>query len=772
MAENLGEGQQAAVKESPKAKQKGKSGKAKKANLFVRMFQKGRWIALLMLIGFVALRVVDPYPVQFLRVKIFDIYQQMKPREVSIRPVTIIDLDEKSLAEIGQWPWPRTVLAQMVSNLMQMGAGLVAFDVVFAEPDRLNPQNIAESLVGLDEEMQGKLRKLPSNDEVFGQIIRKSRVVLGQANYWDDLPEKDDPPVRQSVAVRKLSKAARNPQDFLPPVISMIRNVPELEKNASGHGFFSLAPEPDGVVRRVPTFFNYQGKLFPSLSLEMLRVATNRRTVLVRTNEAGVDSVAIAKGLDIKTDEKGRVWPYFSKTDKKKYVSARDVLAGTVDPALIKGKLTIVGTSAVGLLDIRSTPVDRIIPGVEVHAQMIETILKKEFLARPNHFLGMEIVGLIVVGILMIWLVPVVGAKWTLGLFLVAAGGAAGSSWYMFTEQQLLLDVGFGIIVVLLLYTTLTYSGYASEEAQRRQVRSAFSQYLSPALVEQLAEDPTQLTLGGEMRDMTLLFCDVRGFTTISESFGDDAQGLTNLINTFLTPMTDVILARKGTIDKYMGDCIMAFWNAPLPDEEHAKNACRSALAMMDAVHGVNDRLEAEAKEQGRRHVPIRVGIGLNSGECCVGNMGSEQRFDYSVLGDNVNLASRLEGQSKGYAVDVVIGENTNKDVEGFATLELDLIKVKGKTEAVRIFTLQGLEELNQSSAFQTLKETHNKMLAAYRGQKWGEARDLLAACRQQGEAAGLKLDGFYDLYAGRIEEYAANPPGEDWDGVFVATTK
>jgi len=757
---------------STQKRDESEEGKSKKPNFFIRMFQKGRWIALLMLIGFVALRIADPYPVQFLRVKIFDMYQQMKPREVSIRPVTIIDLDEQSLAEIGQWPWSRTVVAQMVSNLTQMGAGLVAFDMVFAEPDRLNPQNIANTIVGLDEATQKRLKDLPSNDEVLGKAIKRSRVVLGQANYWEDLEEKDTPPVKSSVAVRKLSKAARNPQDFLPPVISMIRNVPALEKNAAGHGFFSLAPEPDGVVRRVPTFFNYEGKLFPSLFLEMLRVATGRRTVLVRTNEAGVDSVAIAKGLDIKTDEKGRVWPYFSKTDRTKYVSARDVLAGTVDPAMIKGKLTIVGTSAVGLLDIRSTPVDRIIPGVEVHAQMIETILKKEFLARPNHFLGMEIISLILVGVLMIWLVPVVGAKWTLALFLIAAGGAAGSSWYMFVEQRLLLDVGFGIISALLLYTTLTYAGYASEEAQRRQVRDAFSQYLSPALVEQLADDPSQLTLGGEMRDMTLLFCDVRGFTTISESFGDDAEGLTNLINTFLTPMTNVILERKGTIDKYMGDCIMAFWNAPLRDGEHARNGCRSALAMMDAVHGVNAQLEVEAKEQGRRFVPIRVGIGLNSGDCCVGNMGSDQRFDYSVLGDNVNLAARLEGQSKSYSVDVVIGENTKNDIEDFATLELDLIKVKGKNDAVRIFTLQGLEDVKQTPEFETLKGTHVKMLAAYRGQQWEEARSLLATCRQQGSDAGLTLDGFYDLYDGRINEHEANPPGDDWEGVFVATTK
>lgn len=278
------------------------------------------------------------------------------------------------------------------------------------------------------------------------------------------------------------------------------------------------------------------------------------------------------------------------------------------------------------------------------------------------------------------------------------------------------------------------------------------------------------MKLGGEMRDMTLLFCDVRGFTTISEQF--DAEGLTRLINRFLTPMTNVILERKGTIDKYMGDCIMAFWNAPLDDDDHAANACRSALAMIETMKAVNVELEKEAKEEGRKHIPLNVGIGLNSGQVCVGNMGSDQRFDYSVLGDNVNLASRLEGQSKPYGVGIVIGENTRERAPGFATLELDLIRVKGKTVPVRIYALLGDEEFAKEPRFLDLAQEHEAMLAAYRYQDWPAAREHLAACRVRAEAAGLELTGLYDLYEERIGQYEEVSPGKDWDGVFVALTK
>ncbi len=733
-------------------------------------FSADRMIGLAILASLLVLYVSDPYPTKLLRLKTFDFYQRMKPREIpppNKKPVTIIDIDEDSLREIGQWPWPRNTLARLVQNLMQMGAVLVAFDIVFAEPDRMNPSDIADSLGGLDDATRKKLRKLPGNDDIFADVIRKSRVVLGQAGYWEERPSVAGPPIKQSVAILKSGKNV-NLRRNLPAFKSLVRNIPIIEKAGQGHGIFSLVPEPDGIVRRVPTLFSYKKNFYPSLAIEMLRVAFNRKTILVRANSAGVTKMSVTPRFQIPTDNKGRVWPYFSKSDKAKYVSAKDILAGTADPALIKGKLTIVGTSAVGLLDIRSTPVDPIIPGVEVHVQLIEAAANKAYLNRPNYFRGAEMALILFGGLLMIVFVPWLGAKWTMLLFLVVAGGAGGTSWYLFVEKQLLFDAVFAIGSILLLYTFLTYSGYAKEEAQRRQTRDAFSKYLSPAMVEKVAGDPGQLKLGGDKRDMTLLFCDVRGFTTISEQF--DAVGLTALINKLLTPLTNVIMSNQGTVDKYMGDCVMAFWNAPLDDKNHARNGCISALGMLAEIEPLNQRLKIESVEEGRKHVPIRVGLGLNSGECVVGNMGSDQRFDYSVLGDTVNLAARLEGQSKSYGVDIVLGPSTNAEVPELATIELDYIQVKGKTEGVYIFALMGDESVEQSEGFRALRDENEKMIKAYRSQDWDQAWKHLEKCRTL--IGDFRIAGLYDLYETRINEYRKDPPSPDWDGVFIATTK
>ncbi len=729
---------------------------------------------------FLVVYAADPYPVRFVRAKTFDMFQRLKPREIPAPPkqfrdlrdvrVTIIDLDEESLSEVGQWPWSRITVARMVQNLMQTGALVVAFDIVFAEPDRMNPAGVVNSMYGLDAATKAKLLKLPGNDVVLASVIKRSRVVLGQAGYWHEREERAGPPVKKSVAL-----LGPKPHSYLPRFASLVRNVPVIEKVATGHGLFSLVPETDGIVRRVPMLFSYKGDLYPSLSVEMMRVVSGRHTILVETNQAGVKAIKIApkkifppRGLTLATDRNGRVWPYFSKSDKSKYVSARDVLNGTVKPELIRGRMAIVGTSAVGLLDIRATPTEDVMPGVEVHAQLIEAALSGAFLVRPNFINAAELALILFGGLLMVWLVPRIGAKWTMILFFAMVAGAAGSSWYLFAEKRVLFDAGYATVSILLLYTLLTYAGYIKEEAQRRQTRNAFAKYLSPDMVERVAHDPGELKLGGDKRNMTLLFCDVRGFTTISEQF--DAEGLTKLINKLLTPLTNVILNRQGTVDKYMGDCIMAFWNAPLDDPDHARNGCLSALGMLAEMEPLNQRLEVEAEEEGRKHILLRVGLGLNSGECVVGNMGSDQRFDYSVLGDTVNTASRLEGQSKNYGVNIVIGESTYADVPDLAVIELDLIQVKGKTEAVHIYALLGDEKMAEGNAFKALNSTNQEMLAAYRGQEWQKAREKIGLCRQKMD--GFDLHGLYDLYEERITEYEANPPGPDWDGVFVATSK
>jgi len=731
-----------------------------------RHFGIDRTIGLCLVAAFIGIYHWDPYPVQFMRDKTFDLYQKAKPREIpppEQKTVTIVDIDEDSLHELGQWPWSRNVIADLIQKLTRMGAVLVAFDIVFPEADRTNPSSIAVSMAGLDNETREKLKVLPTNDEIMARSVKAGRIVLGQAGNWQQVDRVQRPPIKKSVVFK-----GPPPDRFLPQFPTLVRNVEVIENAAIGHGIFSLMSESDGIVRRVPAIFVHDGNYYPALSIEMLRVATGRTSLLLETDIAGVKSIGITAQLKLPTDRAGRIWPYFSRHDQAKYVSAKDVIAGTAPLDKIKNKLVIIGTSAVGLLDIRAIPTEDVIPGVEVHAQLIESVVSQSYLTRPNYADSVEMAIILFVGLLMVWLVPVVGARWTMILFLTVAGGAAYGSWYFFTEQRYLFDAGFAIVAILVIYTVLTYTGYAKEERERRQVRNAFSHYLSPAMVEKLAEDPQQLKLGGDKRNMTMLFCDVRGFTSISEQY--DAVGLTVLINRLLTPLTDVILKRQGTVDKYMGDCIMAFWNAPMDDPDHARNACRAALEMYASMKPLNDTLRAEAVAEGRKFLPLEVGIGLNSGDVVVGNMGSDQRFDYSVLGDSVNLASRLESQSKTYGANIVLGEATRVKAHDMAAIELDLIKVKGKTEAVRIFALLGDEQVATSNAFIALNSANQEMLDAYRTQNWAGARQAIEACR--GLMNGHNLNGFYALYEERIAVFEVTPPPDGWEGVYVAESK
>lgn len=759
---------------------------------FKKAFGFDRVVGVLMLLALLAVARLDPFPVQFLREKSFDIYQQIKPRPVpntEDRLVAIIDIDERSLKEVGQWPWSRKTVAQMLANLHNLGVGVTAFDVVFSEPDRMNPSSVVDSLVGIDDMVRSKILELQSNDEILGSIVSQANVVLGQAGYWDQLPNDPGEPFKKSVAVRKLTGTAPDPQEFLTETPTLIRNLPVLEKGTKGVGMFSLNPSLDGIIREIPVVSKNGNDLYPTLSIEAIRVGFQVSTLMMEVDDFGIKAIGVApkskvkpKGLKITTGEKGTVRPYFSphELSKEIYISAADVLSGKVDKAKIAGKIAFVGTSAVGLLDIRSTPIDPLIPGVEVHAQMVENAIAIDrnlgavvaadmFLSRPDLIKGGEMILIALGGLLMIVIAPMMGATRSLMVFVVLSAASMYGSWYMFDQQRVLLDATFAVVSTFLLYSTLTYMNFTREEAAKRQTRDAFSKYLSPDMVNVVAENPDQLKLGGQKRDMTLLFCDVRGFTTISEQF--DAEGLTKLINKLLTPLTNVILARKGTVDKYMGDCIMAFWNAPLDDADHAKNGCISALKMLEEMEPLNNRLEQEAIEEGRKHIPLKVGLGLNSGECVVGNMGSDQRFDYSVLGDTVNLASRLEGQSKTYGVRIVIGDHTHALVPTLATIELDLIKVKGKTEAVRIFALLGDDELALKPEFLAFKAKIDELLAAYRGQRWGDARRINAEARAMHGPFDID-DTFFDLYDERINEGEANPPGDDWDGVFVATSK
>lgn len=725
-----------------------------------------RLAGLLLLAMLLMIRVLDPGPVSLLRNIAFDGFQQIKPRAFTRAPVAIIDIDDASIAELGQWPWPRTQIARLVENATAGGAAAIAFDVLFSEPDRLSPGAIATDNDRLDPPIREALSALPSNDEVLADAVRRSRVVVGQTS------------IRVAgggggtAEPREIPHAilGPDPRPYLSRFPDLVENLPLLEEAALGRGVFSVRPDADGVYRRVPMVMIAGDRLRLGLAPELLRVATGGDNFAIRSNAAGVDGIVVARQL-IRTDETGSVRPYLSQSSRDRYVSAADVIEGRMPPNRLAGHLVLVGTSAIGLEDYRATPLGVSMAGVEIHAQILENVLSNALLERPNYAIGVELSAVALLGLLAILLVPVMAARWVIVSTVILLSAYAVFTWFLFDANRMLVDPTFPVAATLLLTGVMTTANYLREERQRREIRGAFGQYVSPALIERMQDNPDALKLGGETKTLTLLFSDVRGFTAISESFKDDPQGLTVLMNRFLTVLSDAILDEGGTIDKFMGDAVMAFWNAPLDIDDHAKAGCRAALAMRRDVEALN-RERAASAAPGETVHRIDVGVGLNTGPCVVGNMGSDTRFDYTALGDTVNLASRLEGQSKPYGVGIVLGETTARAVQDdMAVMELDLIRVKGKQEPARIFCLLGDRTLAMAPETQSLLATNVEMLAAYRDQRWDAAEAALTAIEMAGSDQ-YDLSGYVALYRQRIAEFRAEPPGEDWDGVYVATSK
>src|SRR6201995_3318696 len=722
------------------------------------------------LVGVALLRHYDPpLPVEELRIRTFDAFQLLDPRVKKARPVTIVDIDEKSLADprLGQWPWPRTRIADIVNTLTRMGAVVIAFDVVFAEPDRLNPDNAAENFRGLDEATREKLRALPSNDRIFADAIKASRVVLGDSGGRDVRSDLD-----KDLPVTGFAMLGEDPDPFIFKLGGLLRNVKVLEDAAAGRGLFTIVPERDGIVRRVPMIMDAQDVRMPALSFEILRILGGPGTIMIKADKAGIDSL-ILQGLRLRvpTDNLARFWIHYAREDPSIYVSAVDVLDGKVPADKIARKLGLIGTSATGMNDIKTTPVSRTMPGVEIHAQVLESALTGSSLSRPTHATVYEFLAALIAGLLVLPFAPNLGPATLFGVGALFASALIGTSWYFYIHDRMLIDFTYPLLSTTAIYLTLIFSSFVAEQRQRKLIRGQFAQYMSPVLVEQLAQAPEKLVLGGEEREMTIMFTDVRGFTTISESFKHDPQGLTRLMNRFLTPLTNVILARKGYIDKYMGDAIMAFWNAPLDDSEHEINACNAAVDMLEKMEEVNKEREEEAREDGHPFFPLKVGVGLNTGAGVVGNMGSDLKFNYSVLGDSVNLASRLEGQTKEYGFPIIVGSKTAMAVKDkFAILELDFIMVKGKTEPEVIYAIAGRDDVAQSEDFQRLRNLTIEMLSCYRSRDWEGALTAIERGRKTDDAHGLEL--LYNLYEARIRGYQKNPPPEDWNGAFALLTK
>ena len=737
-------------------------------NMFLRSahaLSSRRSIGLSLLVVLLAIRVWDPRPLEELRLRSFDFFQTTSPRDSAVRPVVIVDIDESSLSAFGQWPWPRTILADLLTRLYEWQAAAIAFDVIFPEPDRSSLNEAVKHFRDLDDDTRGRLLHLPSNDDVFAQAIGRGNVVLGQAGINAFHPRSLEKPPETAFAT-----VGPDPSPYLIAFPYILRNLPKLEQAAVGHGLISIRTERDGMVRRVPIVMQAEDKIVPALTLDLLRVATGSSTIMIRTDESGIQSVAVP-GLELPTDRNGRIWVYFGPHDKARFVSAKDVVEGNVAPERFAGKLVLVGTSAIGLLDVKTTPVLSAMPGVEVHAQLLEAALTNSLLVAPSYAIVVEMIGALIGGGVLALLAPAASVLMLFASAALAAAAFVAASWILFSRYQMLFDATFPLIATLSVYMSMVLMGYFREQLDRRRIRSAFAQYLSPTLVEQLANSPQRLVLGGEERVITVLFSDVRGFTTIAETYKDNPHGLTTLMNRFLTPLTNAIMARNGTIDKYMGDSVMAFWNAPLDDPAHESDACHAALDMLERVDALNQEREREASTTGTRFVPIKIGIGINTGRCTVGNMGSDLRFQYTVMGDSVNLASRLEGQTKAYGLPILIGSRTAAAVAGqFALLEIDSIRVKGKTEAEVIYAIVGRADVAASPEFRSLQDHWAMLRVCYRKQDWTGALKMIDLCRCECERLGLV--GLIDAYADRIRRLEQRSPTPEWDGVFTAETK
>ncbi|HET9232288.1 MAG TPA: adenylate/guanylate cyclase domain-containing protein [Vitreimonas sp.] len=698
----------------------------------------------------------QPGLLQSLRALAFDGYQRLAPApQWPDSPVRVVAIDDAALQQFGQWPWPRSTISQLTEELGAAGAAAIAFDVMFAEPDRTSPEQM---LAWLPPEQSRTLRPVianwPTHDSAFAETLARHPTVLaGVLHHEGDAAF----PIKAGFA-----SAGDDPLPFLARFDAYSGSLPALTEAARGVGFINWLPDRDQVIRRVPLLARQGDTITPSLTLEALRVAQGASTYIVRSSNAsgatafgqhtGVNEVRIGD-FTVPTDANSDIWIHFRFGAPDRYISAATVLSGQLDPNEVSGRIVLIGATAPGLLDLRATPLNASIAGAEVHQQILEQMLSGRFLTRPDFAPGLEWL----VGVLAVLLISVIAPRTNaavstaLGLGVIATVCVAGV--LLFVYARYLFDPVFPAASAFFFAAGSATYLYRRAELQRAEIRRAFSQYVAPNVVKELTANPDLLKLGGEVRDLTVLVSDVRNFTTIAE--GMTAEQLTTFINRLLTPLSDIIIEHGGTIDKYMGDSIMAFWNAPLDDPEHARRACNVALLMGEKIRELNVTWRAEAEAAGRPFTDVALGVGINSGECCVGNLGSDRHFDYSAIGDTVNVTSRLEGLTKVYGLSLLIGEETAHRLPDLPFVEVDLVRVKGRKAPSRIYTLLP-DEVSPAPQ-------HRDFLDAYRAAQWESARALLPSLQQ---SAPTPMKRLYTAFEARLERLAG-VRAEDWDGVY-----
>jgi adenylate cyclase len=689
---------------------------------------------------------------------VFDQYQRWRPRARGAeRLVRVVDIDDESIRRLGQWPWPRAKMAKLVDSLADAKVAAIGFDVLFSETDRASSEASPSDAGDGDE---ANLAARDEGDAAFARALAGRSVVLSELVTQDRL-------AAAAPAKAGFTFIGEAPNLDLPHLSGALRPLAALAKSAAGVGFVNWQADADRVVRRVPLLIVVGEQIQPSFAIECLRVAQGASTYLIKSADVGVAAIKVGE-LVAPTQPAGDIRAYFGRADPSLVTPAWRLFEPGADLSDLAGKIVVVGASASLLSDVVATPVDPSTPGVEAQAQMIEQILDGDELLRPDWAPGAEAAASALLSLALVVATPLLSALWSAVLGALAVAAMAGGSWLAFAHYGRLLDPITPSLSSGMVFLAGALTLYSEKQRQLSETRSHFGRFVSPAVVARLAEHPEAVRLGGEQRTLTLMFCDIRGFTTLSE--GLSAVELTSFLNEYLTPMTDAVLKEMGTVDKYMGDAIMAFWNAPLDDPDHARHAVRAALAMRETLAALNRRWASRAAESGRAFHEVKFGVGLNTGESCVGNLGSTQRFDYSAIGDEVNVASRLEGASKVLGVDIVASGLTREEAPDFAWLEVDCVLLKGKTRPTPIYALAGDATAAASEPFRELERRHRAILAAYRSRDFATAMRLAA---EAVERAPAEVQGLYTMYyQERFAFLAKSDLGPAWAPVFKLETK
>ncbi len=705
-------------------------------------------LSLLVLAGVMVLRAADPAILSALRGSGFDNLQRLWPRQMEEgQPVRIVDIDETSLQSLGQWPWPRTALAKLVDELTDLGAAAIAFDIVFPEPDRLSPRLVMQGVSSVNQQ------DLADNDAIFAQAIRGRPVVLAIAAAGNG--SASTLPVKAGFAQTGADASAAPPQ-----LTGLTANIDILNQAARGLGAISIDLARDqGVARRVPLLLGTGSRMLPALVPEVLRVAQGADTFLLHASEEtenAIESLVIGD-IEVPLAEDGSFHVYYRANTPSTYVSAARVLSGTDRDALrplFEGHIVFIGTSAVGLHDVRTTALGEAVPGVSIHAQITEQILSGTFLTRPEWTAGGEFVYAGLAGFLLACLGVLVKPGRTVAAFIALVGATLFAVVWAFRNMGLLLDATFPLLALTMTFLSAVALRLLLTDREGRRLRGAFKQYVAPAILAEIERNPAALKLGGEMRDVSVMFVDIENFTPLGEKL--PPEDLVRVVNRLLDTCSKAILSEKGTIDKYIGDAVMAFWNAPVAVPDHQLHAARAALAVRKAVAALNDETALATLLARHACPPLAVRVGIASGMACVGNMGSEDRFDYSVLGETVNIASRAESSCKAIGHDIVIAGKLSGATRGLALVPAGKVPMKGKSALQPIHAVMGGSDLHASQSFRHFRDALagvTAKLASRKSAKPGLAlQSLLDELREQHP----EMQKYLKALPGRIDDFRA----------------